>query len=126
MGLFNNSISVNGGRNKLSESTHSSTLKFITKLFPFSAQNRHYKCSPPPYATRQWQSKELSIKTKPSINTEKTQESKTGDSIVLENLFSCIVLREEKKRLKKTVLLKSDMGILQQLGTLYGRHQDLN
>lgn len=28
--------------------------------------------------------KELSIKTKPSINTEETQESKTGDSIVLQ------------------------------------------
>lgn len=32
MGLLNNSISVNVGRNKLFESTRSSTLKFITKL----------------------------------------------------------------------------------------------
>lgn len=129
MGLFINSISVNDGRKKLFESTHSSTLKFILNSCLSVHKIGITNAALPLYATRWWQSKELSIKTKPSINTDKTQESKPGDNIVLqqlESLFSCIILREGKKRLQKTVLLKADMGMLQQLRISYGRHQDLN
>lgn len=131
IGLFINSISVNIGRNKLFESTLL-CLKVNSKLLSSSAQNRHYKYSPPSVCYQMMVSKRFKHLNKAFHQYRKPQEYKTGDSIALQQLqplFSCLILRDKKRKGKGgsgKVLLKADIGILQQLRILYGRHHDLH